>query len=84
MFSTVRYPHSFHGFFYSIATFCSRDLHIQKGKFNVFKNGKLVNQVEALENKSDVSFSHVGASPLTEPGNFMPVEIKLSTGGIIQ
>ena len=70
--------------FHPLFSFRSFYTQVDEGKLYVFKYCQLIDQVEALEYKADISFTKVGAFAFVKVSNFGTIEQKASAIGIIQ
>jgi len=70
--------------FHALFSFRSFYTEVDEGKLYVFEYGQLIDQVEALEYETDISFTEVGAFAFVKVSHFGTIEQKASAIGIIQ
>ena len=70
--------------FHALFSFRAFYAEIDEGEFYVFEYGQFIDQVETLENETDITFPKVCSFPLVEVGDFDAVEQEATAIGIIQ
>ena len=70
--------------FYALFPFGAFYAEIDKGEFDVFENGQLIDQVEALEYEADITFAKVGPFAFVVMCDFGTVEHEAAAIGIIE
>ena len=76
--------HPLENLVHPLFAFGGGDAEIEEGEFDVLVDGEFVDQVETLEDESDVRLPRVRALPLGESGDLQVKETHRSAGRVVE